>query len=94
MIGRGPEDPLLRMCRRSRMSIGCLAIALLGGLGALAFALRLPDPPVSLTAEHVLPLVFGGMLFSTFLPLGVAIGIGRALLLHQDHLTADSHSLR
>ncbi len=77
-----PEEweRVLDLCRSTRTMMTCLVIGLLGGAGFVAFLMRLPQPPAPLTADDVIPLVGGGILFSAFFPLSMALGIGRALL--------------
>jgi hypothetical protein len=73
-------EPVLDLCRRTGTIMTCLIIGLLGGAAFVAFLVMLPEPPAPLTANDVVPLVCGALLFATFLPLSIALGIGRAIL--------------
>jgi len=78
---------MLDLCSTG-MIMASLIMGLLGGAASLAFMLQITNSTASTTdpisIEDGLAIGSGFVLFSTFLPMSIALGVGKAILMKME----------
>lgn len=80
-------EPVLKLCTTSMMS-ACLAIGLLGGVAGIALVFQAFNTSTAdtdpLSIGDGIPIIMSMMLFSTFVPMAIALGVGKAILMKME----------
>ena len=77
-------EPVLKLCSTGMVTV-CLLIALLGGAAGLGLLLYVASKSTTgggpLAVVDGAGIISGFLIFSTFLPMAMAIGVGKAILM-------------
>jgi len=80
-------EPMLNLCSTGMVMV-CMIIGLLGGAAGLGLMLHVanksPLGTEPLSVEDGVGILSGFFLCSTFLPMGIALGVGKAILVKME----------
>ena len=80
-------EPVLKLCTTGMM-MACLIIGLLGGVAGLGLMLHVanksPLGTEPLSVGDGVGILSGFFLFSTFVPMAIALGVGKAILMKME----------